>query len=521
MKKKMKFCVVRGVVTLAFAFASLTVFTAFAQPVEKVADLLFTTSDGIGQGGYAPNDRFTQVGSNLWFTTTKGGTFDAGTISRFNLETRQVEQVASFDNNTGKAAEGSILVIGDEGYFTTLNGGVGNVGTIAKINLTNGLITTLYDFPTNTPAGRTNSPQVQFGAGPRGNLTLIGTDLWALTSSGGVSNFGTVLKLSLTNNAATFVTNLAANPFGGQLGGGQAYGGLVKLGDAYYYTTQLGGNTFKTTNIFTWTLPDGSQLTTSNSLTLGGGTLSRMTFDEQGNPVFTNVVNLPGGFGNFANNDPLPVGTNSLYFATTGQNAFPGSLVRYDVSTGFWTNLFVFPTNTVFATNYGNVPGHSALMEWQNEIYFTTREGGVSNKGVIAKYNIASNKVIKLADLDNTNNIALTNPALGSESGGANGGTIVEETNRFYAYFPIITGGANNRGTILRVTLPAPPIVASITPGGGSLQVSWTGGYEPFTVQSSADLTGTWTNLFEGVTNRSVVVTNQAERAFFRILGSP
>ena len=49
--------------------------------VEKVADLNFVAVDGVGFGGYEPLARVTQAGANLWFTTDKGGTFDAGLVN--------------------------------------------------------------------------------------------------------------------------------------------------------------------------------------------------------------------------------------------------------------------------------------------------------------------------------------------------------------------------------------------------------------------------------------------------------
>lgn len=108
------------------------------------------------------------------------GTYDAGDfISRFDLATTSLVVVADLDNNTGKAAEGALLVISNEAYFTTVNGGNGNKGTIAKINLTNGLITVVHHFVTNG---------LPTGATPRGGLTLIGEDLWGMTSGGGVES---------------------------------------------------------------------------------------------------------------------------------------------------------------------------------------------------------------------------------------------------------------------------------------------------------------------------------------------
>jgi hypothetical protein len=77
-----------------------------AQTVEKVADLDFATAERRRRRRLSnPSPAPFQVGTNLWFTTDKGGTFDAGTVSRFDLITGEVVQVASFDNDTGKGSE--------------------------------------------------------------------------------------------------------------------------------------------------------------------------------------------------------------------------------------------------------------------------------------------------------------------------------------------------------------------------------------------------------------------------------
>ena len=465
-----------------------------AQTVEKVADLNFgviNKDTGEVGGGYYPLDRFTQVGTNLWFTTQRGGANDLGTISRFDLTLHQVVQVASLDNNTGSKPESSLLVIGNEAYFTTTLAGVSNKGTIAEIDLTSGAITPLFAFPNNGLAT---------GASPRAGLTQIGDDLWTTTPLGGTSNRGVVLKYNLTSGNATLITNLD-----GPLLGGQSTAGFTQAGNAWYFTASTGGNAFKTTNYPVQILPNGSTVTITNSLPLGAGTLDELTFDGNGNPVISKLLDIQGGFTEFLYEEPILVGTNSLYFTSTGLNAQPGAIARYDVSTGFYTNLFSFSTNPIPAQAYGTRPGYSGLVEWQGELYFINRNGGTnspapnSGGGTVVKFNIASNTITKLADLGNTN---LVND-LGSPSGFFGTGTIVQETNRFYIYYPLTSGGANGFGSIIRVLLPPQPIQASIavTNSATNILLSWTGGYPPFDVVTNGDFSVASTNWSAAITN--------------------
>lgn len=485
-----------------------------AQTVEKVADLNFVTVDGVGFGGYQPLARVTQAGTNLWFTTDKGGTFDAGTISRFDLVTHEVVEVASFDNTTGKGSESALLVIGDEGYFTTKNGGVGDAGTIAKVNLNSGSVSVLFNFPENTSAARGAGTQI--GATPRASLTQIGDELWTTTSSGGTSNRGTIVRYNLTNGVTRLVTNLD-----GPLLGGQAFAGFTPVGsNTWYYTTFSGGNTFQTTSgSYEILLPDGSPLQITKNLPLGAGALGRVTFDGIGIPQLTRVADMTNGYPQFPGTEPTLVGTNALYFGTTGPNNAPGAIIRYDLDTGTWTNLFSFSTNPAPALAYGTRPGYSAFVEWLGELYFLTRQGGTSNLGVVAKFNIASNTVSKLADFEGQ-----SASSLGRATGiFDNTGVIVEKTNRFFIYYTVTSGGVNNRGTLVRVALPPPPITASLTAGAtaDTLSLSWTGGYPPFTVQGRGDLAGgSWTNVVEGLSVRSATVPISGPQTFFRVLGS-
>ena len=459
----------------------------FAQIVEKMVDLNIA---GGGPGGSL--DRFTQVGTNLWFTTEKGGANDpAGTISRYDLVTREVVVVGSLGNLTGRSPESSLLAIDDEGFFTTKSGGTGDAGTISKINLDSGVITTLYNFPANTLNNRTNG--LQTGATARSGLTRIGDELWATTSSGGVSNRGTIVKYDLLGGVTTLVTNLD-----GPVLGGQAFAGFTAVGtNAWYFTTFSGGSTFATPG-----------------LSLGAGTLGRLTFDASGNPVVARVADLQAGYTQFPGLEPTLVGTNSLYFGTTGPNPEPGAIIRYDIDTGTWTSVFNFATST--ATNIGSRPGYCGLVEFRGELFFINRLGGTNNAGAVVKYNIADNTVTKLADLGGP-----LARSLGSASGFFGSGTLVEEAGRSYIYFPLTTGGANNNGAIIRIDLAAFPIRIAAGPGN-HIQISWDGGYPPFTVQQRTDLVaGSWTDVVTNLTNRFVSLPATNAAAYYQVIGQP
>lgn len=476
--------------TLLASWASLT-----AQTVEKVADLTFASADGVGIGGYEPLARPVQVGTNLWFTTDKGGTYDAGTVSRLDLVTGEVVQVASFDNDTGKGSESSLLVIGETAYFTTKSGGTGNAGTLASVNLVTGTLRALFHFPENNAEQRAAGTQI--GSTPRASLTRIGDELWTTTSLGGASNRGSIVRFHLTHGTAQWVAHLDGPNLGGQ-----AFGGFTPgPNQTWFFTTFTGGDTFATTG-----------------LPLGAGTLGQLSFDDLGQPVLTRLASLAAGHTQFPGLEPTRVGS-SLYFGTTGPNSAPGAIVRYNLDSGTWTNLFSFRTNATEALAFGTRPGYSGFVEWLGDLYFLTRQGGSSNFGIVAKYSIASNTVTKLADLEGTEN-----RALGRATGiFDNTGLRVDWEGHSYLYYTLPSGGAHNRGTILRVLLPTPSLAIALERRSETeLRLSWTGGSPPFALESRNPATDApWTTVATNLSERTFTIPATESAALFRIVASP
>lgn len=315
--------------------------------------------------------------------------------------------------------------------------------------------------------------------------------------SGGASNRGAIFRHHLVAGTTELVLDLD-----GAINGGQAYDGFLRVGDAWYFTTFTGGSTFG-----------------GPGTPLGAGTLSRMTFDEGGTAVVTRVIDLPAGYTQFPANTPVLYGTNAIYFTTVGPNSSPGALVRYELDSGTWTSVFTFVTNAANSTMYGKQPGYNGLTVWQDKIYYMTRQGGSNNTGVIGVYDVTSNTVTKLADLTGANGLAL-----GRASGSYNTGTVVEWDERFYLYYPVPLGGTNDRGTILRLPLDAPPVQATalLPDEGVGPTLSWEGGYAPFVLQRCTDLNQVdWTNVVEGVTNRFVTLPLDGDAAIFRVMASP
>jgi uncharacterized repeat protein (TIGR03803 family) len=131
------------------------------------------------------------------------------------------------------------LVQGSDGNFygTTAGGGASSAGTVFKITA-NGALTSLYSF-----TGTNND-----GAMPRAGLVQAYGDFYGTTEYGGISNLGTVFRI--TTNGALFTLHhfdgyYGANPEAGLVQGSNGdfygtttYGGLgAGLGTVFEITT--------------------------------------------------------------------------------------------------------------------------------------------------------------------------------------------------------------------------------------------------------------------------------------------
>ena len=466
---------------------SASLNTAHSQSVTKVADMNWIVDGlGFGNGPDFPKGRMALVGTNYWFLSEKGGVFGIGAVLSFDPATSNIVQIASLDNNTGKTPYGSMVVAGGKAWFTTERGGLGDRGTISYMD-TNTLAppTAVFSFPNNN-----NTNQANCGERPRSTPVVIGNELWVLSSLAGNNAQGSISKYDMVSGIMSSVSHFTGT------NGGFPFGSLVQQGNAYYFTTHQGG-----TNI-------------GSGFPNGAGTLGRVTFDGLGNPIVTKLIDLPIGNTGFPDGDVCPVGSNYLFFTTIGNTANPGSLIRYNVANNTWTNIYSFTTAT--RTNFGASPNSSTPLHVDGNLYFNTQNGGLSNRGVILKYNVANNTLTKLADFSGAGASSLGgNPIYTSA-------TYVNDPNNCKKIIYMLTsrGGANGllgQGTLVSINL-FQPVLSVSSPTASTVEITWGGGYPPFLVQSSTNLAATnWSTVTSGLmTNRLTLSATNAAK-FFRV----
>ena len=104
--------------------------STYTNTVDKVLDMYAD----INGGQATPFCRFTQIGTNLWFTTKAGSTNGVGTVAVFDPATSNVWTAVTFDNITGKSPQNAAVMLADgKAWCTTALGGTGNKGNAAAV----------------------------------------------------------------------------------------------------------------------------------------------------------------------------------------------------------------------------------------------------------------------------------------------------------------------------------------------------------------------------------------------------
>jgi uncharacterized repeat protein (TIGR03803 family) len=179
--------------------------------------------------------------------------------------------------NDGKNPSGSLTLSGTTLFGMTSSGGAVGPGTIFQLGTNGAGFGVIHSF-----AGGLNE-----GSNPTGSLTLSGSDLFGLTQGGGSAiSDGTVFKIGVDASGFGLVSAFGGSPTDGST----PLGSLVQSGSTLYGMTSQGGTansgTVFKTNIdgtgrtvlhsFTGGSSDG-QTPSFSSLVLSGSTLYGMT----------------------------------------------------------------------------------------------------------------------------------------------------------------------------------------------------------------------------------------------------
>ena len=382
-----------------------------------------------------PYDTPVLIGSTLWFTSQGGGATGFGTFSSFDLTSNTPTIHVSLDGVTGNTPHGAPTLSGGLLYYTTTRGGSGDRGTLSSFDPLATAATAntlLWNSPPNTTTTNPNTLPGNVAVIDRGAL---GKDIYFLTQNGGPggTGSGTIQRYQTSDGSVTTVHEFAAAP-----SARQPFKGFTAVGNILYFTTFTGGNT-------------------GTGFSNGAGTLNQLDVTVRDSEIYQKLADMPAGDGStrFPGHNPYyRAADHSLYFTTAGTSTQPGSLQKFDLTTGTLTTLHEIQGA---ASASGPFPEgrfcYGPVTEWNRALYFTTIQGGANRPvgstaggGTINRFNLDTNTHEVLFDLD---------ISTGNNSGGeARGGFIFNGSTNFPAFYLLTRqGGMNDHGTVLRMDL--------------------------------------------------------------------
>lgn len=182
-----------------------------------------------GSDGGHPKAGLVLSGTTLYGTTSYNrSTGYYGTVFKLNTDGSGFVVLKQFRGSDGNQPRTSLALGGETLYGTTYYGGPSypsaGSGTVFKVNTNGSGFAVLRYFSGGSD-----------GKYPAGDLVLSGNTLYGTTSSGGISNYGTVFKLDIDGNNYSVLIRFRGND------GANPSGGLVVSRGVIYGTTSHGG----------------------------------------------------------------------------------------------------------------------------------------------------------------------------------------------------------------------------------------------------------------------------------------
>jgi uncharacterized repeat protein (TIGR03803 family) len=431
-------------------FLEMCVFAPSTQGV-----VIFTTLVSFnGTNGANPSANLVQgPNGNFFGTLPNGGASNSGTIFEISPDGSFFTNFYNFTGGANGASPAGALSVGQDGNFygTTYYGGVSNQGTIFRIS-TDGAYTRL-GWLGGTNGANPNVALVQGADGSFYGTTKYGGPYNKVTQGG--TGFGVVFQITTNGTLSTPVLFDSTD-------GANAAALIHAKDNNFYGTTAWGGNI--------------------SSFTLGFGTIFRLSPDG----TFTNLYKFSGGNdGGFPYANLVQGSDGNFYGAAFNGGKYNGGDVFRFTPEGQFTNLYSFTGGSD-----GAFPYSSLVQGSDGNFYGTTYSYGNYDFGTIFEITTSGN-LTPLISFSGT-----SGPYLGANPQGS----LVQGSDGDF-YGTTYDGGAYNKGTVFRLSLPLPPVFKSITETTGTVTLVWsTAAGQTNQLQYSTNLTQTnWVNLGQAV----------------------
>lgn len=412
---------------------------------------------------------------NFYGTTLGGGTSNSGTIFEVSPDGSFFTNVYNFSGGSNGADPAGALIIGDDGNFygTTYNGGVSNWGTIFRLSPGG-------DFHQLGRLSGTNGANPYVALVQAADGSLYGTTVYGgpypNTTSGG-TGYGTIFRITTNGNLSVPVELAGTN-------GANATALVLGNDGNFYGTTAWGGNT-----LVPW----------------GVGTIFRLSSDG----TFTNLYKFTGfNDGGFPYGNLVQGGDGNFYGTAYngGVNNF-GTAYRITPA-GQFTSLHAFTGGSD-----GGYPYAGLVQGSDGNLYGTTYLGGNGYGGVY-----------EITPAGNVTPLVLFTGAAGLYPGAHPYSSLVQGSDGNF-YGTTYDGGANGKGTVFRLSLPLPPVFKSVVKTNGIVTLVWsTVATQTYQLQYTTNLAQpSWTNIGGGVvaTNGTMTASDSIgtdSQRFYRVV---
>jgi uncharacterized repeat protein (TIGR03803 family) len=329
-------------------------------PVTEQVTILFTFDDGTTYGS-SPSSGLVEIAGELYGTCVNNGPGDAGTIWKWNIATDTFTVLYAMDGPTeGAYPAGTLLYRGGKLYGTCNSGGTNGFGTLFEFDPIAVTYTVLDQFGDNE--------DIQYPQGPL--VEVIPGELWGTSTNGGINDYGTVFKYTLSSGVDEIVVNLDDISTGAYIG---ANGGVMLASDGnVYFNTNNGG------------IDDN-------------GTICQIT-DISTIPVLSIVHSFDLNYGVGDAVCPIEIAgnlygcTNNSYDVSSSCTPPVGSIYKYDISVDIFTTLYTFNGPTDGGSPYLGqlLPLGDVLYGMTNSIKLDRDCPPITQYGQIFKYNITT-----------------------------------------------------------------------------------------------------------------------------------
>ena len=404
-----------------------------------------TTRISLGNGG---NDGVNPYGSlvqasdgMMYGMTYQGGSYNQGTLFRFNPVTKQDSVLLNFSGLNGSTPMGS-LIQGSDGllYGTTQNGGSAFQGVFFSFNPITYKDSVIFNF---------KGPN---GSSPASSLVQATNGLlYGLTITGGTNDKGVLYSFNTITRKDSVMLN-----FTPATTGSQPNGNLMQASDGFLYGMASGGGLGSDGVLFRFdpvtgkdsvmlnfsgpngSIPNGGLIQASNGwlygmTSVGGTNNDGIVFGF--NPVTsddTTVITFNMNNGWNAQGNVIQASNGLLYGITMlGGPSGQGVLFSYNITTGLYSLLVNF-TGFGNHNNTGSQPFGNLIQASNGAIYGMTSEGGQFDHGVLFNYRAGD----------------ITDSTLHSFGGGSNAGNFAFVAPFVYGITQY--GGSNDLGMMFR-----------------------------------------------------------------------